>query len=114
MRAKDSFIYFLKPRDHIGPFKIGSSTIPLERLMAYAAWSPFPLELIGSVPGTMRDECWLHSCFADCHSHSEWFHATPKLREAIAAILSAGNLDQARLTLKRTGTTRATRRPGCR
>jgi hypothetical protein len=58
--------------------------------MDLAAWSPWPLELIGTVQGTIVDEHFLHKCFANCHSHREWFHSTPDLREAIQKILVQG------------------------
>lgn len=89
---KQQNVYFVKPVGLDGPIKIGCSDVPANRLLALGAWSPFPLELIGSVPGVMTDESFMHQCFADTHSHREWFHFTPALGAAIAKVLAAGTV----------------------
>ena len=96
-------IYFIKPVGHAGPIKIGTSVSPESRLHDLGAWSPLPLELIGAVEGSIADEFYLHRCFADCHSHREWFTPTPKLIASIEAILSAGTVDAVRSDLKPVG-----------
>jgi len=83
-------VYFFKPCGLDGPIKIGCSECPQARLETFAAWSPFPLELIGSVPGTMQDELYLHRCFYPLRSHGEWFRSSPELRAAIDRRLSEG------------------------
>jgi hypothetical protein len=80
-----TYIYFLKPKKRPGPIKVGCSALPQSRLEIFMAWSPFPLEIIGKVPGTLKDEGFFHRCFADCHSHGEWFRATPRLLEPNAS-----------------------------
>lgn len=89
----DTYVYFIKPIGMDGPIKIGCSAFTGRRLEDLAAWSPFPLELIGSAPGSVYDEHFLHACFAESHSHREWFHSTPALREAIKIALDAGSLE---------------------
>ena len=84
------FVYFLKPVERLGPIKIGCSREPHSRLETFMAWSPFPLELIGRVPGDTKDENYLHRCFWDRRSHGEWFHHSVELREAIDRILVLG------------------------
>lgn len=96
-------IYFIKPIGHAGPIKIGTSVSPEGRIHDLGAWSPVPLELIGSVKGTISEEFYLHRCFADSHSHREWFNPTPKLLAAMEAILSAGTVDAVRGDLKPVG-----------
>lgn len=91
-------VYFVKPVGLDGPIKIGCSDVPASRVINLAAWSPFPLELIGSVSGTLVDESYLHQCFADIHSHREWFRSTPGLRAAINQVLAAGTVDVLRST----------------
>lgn len=97
------YIYFIKPVDQAGPIKIGTSVSPQLRLHEMGAWSPLPLEIIGVVEGTIADEFFLHRCFADCHSHREWFNQTVKLTATIEAILSAGTIDAVRRDLKPVG-----------
>jgi hypothetical protein len=91
-------VYFIKPVGLDGPIKIGCSSWPDTRLIDLAAWSPFPLELIGAVPGTYQDESFLHRCFSDIHSHREWFHSTPNLRAAITTIIAGGAVSAIKAT----------------
>jgi hypothetical protein len=90
------YLYFLKPIGMDGPIKIGCAKVPEVRMRTFAVWSPFPLELIGKVPGIGTDERFLHRCFADSHTHFEWFLYTPELARAIAQILEAGTVDVVR------------------
>lgn len=92
-------VYFIKPIGMDGPIKIGFSMKPVTRLDALSTWSPFPLEIIGSVPGKLDDETFLHQCFSDLHTHREWFLSTPALRRAIQLVLGAGTVDAVRQTL---------------
>lgn len=82
-----SRVYFIKPIGMAGPIKIGCSLLPEKRLAELTVWSPFPLEVIGSVPGQIQDEQFLHQCFSEFHAHREWFHAAPELTAAISQIL---------------------------
>lgn len=104
-RIYPTLVYFIKPCGLDGPIKIGASKRPAIRVIDLAAWSPWPLELIGAIEGTTADERFLHRCFADCHSHREWFHSTPVLREAIRNILDQG-IQFARSTLVEKGSIR--------
>ena len=79
----DSFVYFVKPVDATGPIKIGVSGRPKERLSKLLDWSPVALEVVWTIPGNHQLERNIHECFADLHSHKEWFHAAPRLLEAI-------------------------------
>lgn len=86
-----SRVYFIKPIGMDGPIKIGYSKCPEKRLVALSMWSPWPLEIIGSVKGIRKDETNFHSRFKDLHSHRKWFRTSPLLLETIAAVLKAGN-----------------------
>lgn len=96
----------MKPIGLDGPIKIGCSETPMQRLETLACWSPFPLEVIGSVVGSFEDEKFLHHCFADHHSHREWFRSSEKLRNAIAEILHAGSVDAIRGRIEPVGSIR--------
>lgn len=89
---KQGYVYFIRPCGLDGPIKIGWSQSPGLRLEGLAAWSPFPLEIIGSVPGTMADENYLHRCFWALVSHREWFRSSPELRATIDRILALGGV----------------------
>lgn len=88
-------IYFIKPVGQDGPIKIGCSSNPRLRLGQQMAWSAYPLEIICTVPGTIALEKNIHECFIDCHSHGEWFHATPRLLTAIARIAAGVPISEA-------------------
>ena len=92
MSKRQSFVYFIKPIGLDGPIKIGCSHLPERRLVELSVWSPWPLEIVGAVKGTSRDELNFHNRFKDCHSHREWFHSTPLLRATITAVLKSGDL----------------------
>ncbi len=87
-----SRVYFFKPSGLDGPIKIGCSATPFDRMATFAAWSPFPLEMIGHVAGTSKDEFYLHRCFWSVRSHGEWFRSSPELRQAIERILQIGHV----------------------
>ena len=89
------YVYFIKPVGMDGPIKIGCSRVPVERLASLETWSPVPLELIVTLPGDFKLERNIHDCFADAHSHREWFKATPKLVAAISALRAGRPLAQA-------------------
>lgn len=79
-------IYFMKPIGMIGPIKIGCSGWPDERVKQLMVWSPYPLEIVHSFEGGQSTERKLHHCFADLHSHGEWFHPGTRLLKAIEAM----------------------------
>lgn len=95
---RPTYIYFIKPVGMDGPIKIGCSATTDQRLCDLAMWSPFPLEVMGKTPGTLKDEGFLHRCFSEYHSHHEWFYFTPALGETIKKIL-ASSLDEVRGSL---------------
>jgi hypothetical protein len=80
------FIYFIKPVGMSGPIKIGCSMRPLNRLMEMAIWSPLKLELLHQQIGSHELERNIQMCFADYHSHLEWFRAGPRLTRAISKL----------------------------
>lgn len=77
------YVYFLRRIDKTGPVKIGCSVKPETRLNEFSAWSPYPLEIAASVPGSFELEDNLHDCFFDLHSHYEWFLGSPRIDDLI-------------------------------
>lgn len=84
------FVYFVRPIGAEGPIKIGCSRSPGDRLKHLTQWSPLPLEVIGFLPGSFKDEAFLHRCFYDLRIHYEWFRAASELTDAVAEILRTG------------------------
>lgn len=82
------YVYFLRRKDGVGPVKIGCSRVPESRLNIHMMWSPYPLEIVAKVPGGHDLERNLHDCFADAHSHSEWFFPDERLLAAMRRIAS--------------------------
>lgn len=104
------YVYFIKPVGMDGPIKIGSSAVPADRLLDLSVWSPFPLEIIGAAPGNCRDEKFLHTRFADLHSHREWFRSSPGLRRTIERILAGETFRAACVDLVKVGSIRNQKR----
>lgn len=90
-----SRVYFIKPVGMDGPIKIGCSGAPLGRLKTFSTWSPFELELMGSVEGGHSDETALHRRFSDMHTRHEWFMSSPLLRQTIERILGGMSVKDA-------------------
>lgn len=101
MRAKR--VYFLRPVGQLGPVKIGCSVFPEGRLDNFTLWSPQPLELIVSVPGTHADERALHGMFRKHHVHGEWFGASKQLLALIEHCAASGELPELPKVVKFSG-----------
>lgn len=88
-------IYFLKPRDSLGPIKIGSTEMFDTRFRNLMSWSPLPLQVIVTVPGSFKLEHRLHDCFAHARLHHEWFSPVPALLTGIGKLLEGHPLEEA-------------------
>ena len=104
-------IYFVRPVGMDGPIKIGCSANPASRLTVLSAWSPFPLEMIGSVLGDFDDENSLHRRFSDLHTRKEWFMSSPLLRDTIEKILGGMSVKDACKTIEPKKSIRNQKRP---
>ena len=92
MRGRtESYVYFLAPIGG-GRIKIGSSVQPTRRLVAIASWSPVPLEIVTTAPGTGRDEMHIHGLLKEAWSHSEWFEPSSALLDLIEHVRRTGEL----------------------
>lgn len=109
--SKQKHVYFIKPIGMDGPIKIGCSDKPAKRLIMLSAWSPFALEMIGSVPGGFDDEGRLHRRFADLHTRKEWFMSSPTLRQTIECVLSGTSIRDACRALAEKGAIRGQKQP---
>jgi hypothetical protein len=69
--------------------KIGFSTDVNQRLDSLQGGSPDELKVIGCWLGDVTDEKKIHSRFADCRLHREWFRPTDELLSLVAALNQA-------------------------
>lgn len=66
-----------------GPVKIGCASDPEARLLQLQTGSPYPLRLLGYVPGGEKLERELHKKYAHLHMQGEWFRATLEFEHEI-------------------------------
>lgn len=71
-------VYFAQC-DFGGPIKIGHSYNRLGRIAALSLEIPFNIVEIGSVPGGLFREKFLHAWFRSAQVRREWFQPTPEL-----------------------------------
>lgn len=72
-------VYFIAAN---GMVKIGFTQNIDERMKAIQATSPTQIELIGTLPGSLRLEREIHERFKHARAHGEWFQATPEILRA--------------------------------
>jgi len=97
------FVYFVKPINHMGPIKIGSSTDVVARFARHCSSSPLPLEILVQIPGSWALERTLHEVFSYAHSHLEWFHPVDALLRGVHALRAGASVDVAFDLTKKTG-----------
>lgn len=103
-----NIVYFIKPVGLYGPIKIGCATVPQDRLLSLSAWSPWPLEILVTIPGSYRLEQDIHECMARSYSHREWFHATAEVLALVEKLRAGVPIEQAiDLTCRHTAAWRA-------
>lgn len=86
MNGAPKHIYFMRPIGMEGPVKIGCSIMPEKRLKSLDIWSPFPLEIIATAPGTHCNERSVHWHLQEDRLHGEWFRWSPRLRSLISHV----------------------------
>ncbi len=91
----DRLIYLIRPVGMSGPIKIGCSEAPEQRLQALAVWSPWPLEVVASFPGSFKLERRIHSSLWRSHSHREWFHPTDEVLSFAYKIIAGAPVEKA-------------------
>lgn len=85
-------VYFIRPIGMSGPVKIGCTEDQPGRLADLMAKSPFPLEIVASMPGNHILEARFHRQFVASNSHSEWFVWSPELQTVIDEV-AAGTFE---------------------
>jgi hypothetical protein len=82
----DLFVYFIRADEH-GPIKIGHSTNVEKRLEQLQTGSSHPLRLLAKFKHDRAKEIEksLHSAFADLRLEGEWFEASDRILDVIAA-----------------------------
>lgn len=76
-----------------GPIKIGNSGDTKRRIHTLQGPLPFDLVEIGSFPGAMFQEMFLHSWFNEHRVRGEWFAPVPELWRAALECRTHGELD---------------------
>lgn len=72
-RTKTSSVYLLWA-EGTTRFKIGYTSGSVDdRASVIQAYSPFPLRIVGEMPGTMQLERYLHNWLRSFRRHGEWF-----------------------------------------
>lgn len=70
-------VYFFRAGEFI---KIGKATgSPENRVASLRTGCPFPIEVLGFIPGDLGVEAAWHRRFGHLRAHGEWFHAAPDL-----------------------------------
>lgn len=77
------FIWMENPHYLPGPIKIGCASDPVARLAQLQTASPYPLSLIGYVPGGEKLERELHQKYAHLRLRGEWFDCTVELEQEL-------------------------------
>ena len=85
-------VYFFKPVGMDGPIKIGFTKDPAARLRSVNSWVPWKLEMVASIPGTLKMELRLHALLQAYRMRGEWFAGSPEVLAVVDAI-NAGTLD---------------------
>lgn len=83
-RIFGEIVYFLRAGDFV---KIGKTTgSPSSRISQLQTGCPFPIEVIATIPGVLKNERALHVRFAHLRAHGEWFHADKSLLSFISDV----------------------------
>lgn len=107
-------VYFVQSGEAV---KIGFTTNMPLRLRHLRSANPYPVVVLGTIPGSVGNEQALHARFTHLRLHGEWYNAVPELLQAIAGLMqptaptSHGGVSYANV-LPYTQTTRQRRRFG--
>lgn len=80
-------IYFAQSGGATGPIKIGKADNVANRLAAINVGQPVPLELLGVMPGDLREETMLHGLFRWARIRNEWFEPVEELLALVKQLL---------------------------
>lgn len=88
-RRARCLVYFVQCNGAEGPIKVGLTTAFTRRLARLRLGTPYPLAVIGTVPGGKGLEAALHRRFTAQRISGEWFAFTPELGRYIAELLGS-------------------------
>lgn len=91
---REEYVYFIRPIGMLGPVKIGCSYLPTARLQMMSRWSPYPLEIVATIPGGPLLERNIHECLADAYSHREWFLPTPAVLALVDGLIAGKSVGE--------------------
>lgn len=85
-----SYIYFIQAQGD-GPIKIGVTQFnPLRRMVKIQSDCPWPVELLGTIVGTVAQEKRIHMLLACYRTQGEWFSPHPIVLAAIGEAIRVG------------------------
>ena len=85
------FIYFIQANG-AGPIKIGfTAGNPCRRMVKIQSDCPWPVSLLGAVPGSLDDEAAFHARLSDHVTQGEWFAANDTVLAEVRAALASDN-----------------------
>lgn len=87
------YVYFIQAGQYI---KVGRAKDVMSRLDQLKAGSPFPLTLLGAIPGSRKREIQIHEKFKHLRAHGEWFSRCPEIENYIRDTLQAEGIAIAR------------------
>lgn len=76
VRSKRGFIYFIRAAENV---KIGFSRDTKRRMAELQTFFPFPLEMLGSIPGSTLTERQMHHRFRSLRVNGEWFRHSSEI-----------------------------------
>jgi hypothetical protein len=80
-------VYFAQCMTSPGPIKVGLASDVARRLGEVQVGCPYPIELMGTLPGGRAGEALLHRVFAAFKIHGEWFWPDRIVVHAIRTLL---------------------------
>lgn len=86
-QADRRLIYFAACATQRGPIKIGLASNVSRRLREVQVGCPYPIDLMGTLPGGRAGEALLHRLFSDFKIHGEWFWPDAIVVRTIKALL---------------------------
>lgn len=82
-RCATSVVYFIRCCDFI---KIGKAVNIEMRMSELQVGNPFPLTLLGTIPGGYDEEKNYHAIFCEARHRGEWFRITPELVDGLRTL----------------------------
>lgn len=85
-------VYFLQTERH-GPIKVGIARVVASRIKTIQDYHPYPLVLLGDVPGARKHEAQIHRLLRDYRLRGEWFSAHADVLDLVYCVLGARSIE---------------------